>query len=615
MCGIVGYIGTRQAGPIVLEGLRRLEYRGYDSAGLAVLQEGHIELRRSVGKIENLTALLNRQPIHGHVGMGHTRWATHGGVTEANAHPHTDCQGRIVVIQNGIVENYRQLKDALLEEGHVFRSQTDTEVIVHLVEKHHNETGDLTTAVRLTLAQLKGASAVVILSALEPDQLIVARLGNAGGIVVGYGDGEMFVASDMPAILDHTQSISFVENREMAVVTDSGARFFDLNGRALQKEMHTIPWDPVSVAKEGYKHFMLKEISEQARSVTDVIRGRLDMDAARVDLEGLRPFPTEFLRAIRRIHAVACGTAWHAALLAKFLIESLAHVPVEVDYGSEFRYRDPLLDPKEDILLVISQSGETVDTLAAMEEARDKGLRTISMVNVIGSQAARLADGVIYLNAGPEIGVASTKAFTSMIVAAYLFGLYLGQERGVLDRCRREQLLQALVELPGLVGKTLANGHEHEVLAQRYFKCRDFLYLGRGVNYPVALEGALKLKEISYIHAEGYPAGEMKHGPIALIDENMPVVAIAVRDHVRDKMLSNIEQVRARGGIVIAIATEGDRELAEKATHTLFVPAASPLLTPVLTTIPLQFLAYHIAVRLGCDVDQPRNLAKSVTVE
>jgi glucosamine--fructose-6-phosphate aminotransferase (isomerizing) len=615
MCGIVGYIGTRQASPIVLEGLRRLEYRGYDSAGLAVLQDGCVALRRSVGKIENLAALLAEQPIRGQVGMGHTRWATHGGVTEANAHPHTDCKGEIVVIQNGIVENYRQLKDGLLSEGHIFRSQTDTEVIVHLVEKYRNETGDLATAVRLALAQLKGASAVVILSALEPGQLIAARLGNAGGIAVGYGQGEMFIASDIPAILDHTQRISFVENREMAVVTDSGARFFDLDGRPLKKETITIPWDPVSVAKEGYKHFMLKEISEQARSITDVIRGRLDMDAARVELEGLGSFSNEFLRSIRRIHAVACGTAWHAALLAKFLIESLARIPVEVDYGSEFRYRDPLLNPKEDMLLVISQSGETVDTLAAMEEARNKGLRTVSTVNAIGSQAARLADGVIYLNAGPEIGVASTKAFTSMIVASYLFGLYLAQERGVLDRSQRERLLQDLVELPGLVGRMLANGHEHEALAQRYFKCRDFLFLGRGVNYPIALEGALKLKEISYIHAEGYPAGEMKHGPIALIDENMPVVAIAVRDNVRDKMLSNIEQVRARGGIVIAIATEGDQEIAEKATHTLFVPAASPLLTPVLTTIPLQSLAYHIAVRLGCDVDQPRNLAKSVTVE
>ena len=615
MCGIVGYIGAREAPPIVLQGLRRLEYRGYDSAGLAVLQDDRLVLRRSVGKIENLAALLAQQPIHGHVGIGHTRWATHGGVTEANTHPHTDCKGEIVVIQNGIVENYRELKELLLAEGHIFRSQTDTEVIVHLIEKYRDKKGDLATAVRLALSQLKGASAIVVLSALEPHQLLAARLGNAGGIVLGYGQDEMFVASDLPAILEHTQKISFLEHKELAVIHSDGARFFTLSGEPLEKDVHIIPWDPVSVAKEGYKHFMLKEIEEQARSVTDVIRGRLDLDARKVRLEALHAFSTEQLCAIRRIYAVACGTAWHAALLSKFLIEKLARIPVEVDYSSEFRYREPLLNPQEDALLVISQSGETVDTLAAMEEARTKEVRCISIVNAVGSQAARLADGVIYLNAGPEIGVASTKAFTSMVVAAYLLGLYLGQERGVLDKPQREKLLQDLIELPGLVGKVLARSNDYEALAQRYFKCRDFLYLGRGINYPIALEGALKLKEISYIHAEGYPAGEMKHGPIALIDENMPVVAIAVHDHVRDKMLSNIEQVRARGGIVIAIATEGDQEIAEKANHTLFVPEASPLLTPVLTVIPLQLLAYHIAVRLGCDVDQPRNLAKSVTVE
>lgn len=615
MCGIVGYIGAREATSIVLEGLRRLEYRGYDSAGLAVLQDGQLVLRRSVGRIENLAELLARQPISGHVGIGHTRWATHGSVTEINAHPHTDCKGEIVVIQNGIVENYRELKQQLLTEGHVFRSQTDTEVIVHLVEKYRNETGDLVTAVRLALAKLRGSSAVVVLSALDPQQIVAARLGNAGGIVVGHGQKEMFVASDMPAILEHTQQVTFLESQEVAVITDSGARFLTLAGEPLEKEIHTIPWDPVAVAKGRYKHFMLKEIEEQARSVTDVIRGRLDLDAAQVHLKGLRSFSTEQLQSIKRIYSVACGTAWHAALLSKCIIETLARIPVEVDYGSEFRYRDPLLNPKEDVLLVISQSGETVDTLAAMEEARSKGLRSIGIVNVVGSQAARLADGLVYLNAGPEIGVASTKAFTSMLVATYLLGLYLGQERGVLDKPQRERLLQDLIELPGLVGEVLANGNDYEALAQRYFKCRDFLYLGRGLNYPIALEGALKLKEISYIHAEGYPAGEMKHGPIALIDENMPVVAIAVRDNVRDKMLSNIEQVRARGGIVIAVAAEGDEEIADKAHHTLFVPVASPLLTPVLTTIPLQLLAYHIAVRRGCDVDQPRNLAKSVTVE
>ncbi len=615
MCGIVAYIGQRDATSIVLAGLRRLEYRGYDSSGLAVIQDGQLTLRRSVGKIENLASLLAQQPAAGCVGIGHTRWATHGAVTEANAHPHTDCSGNIVVIQNGIVENYRELKEQLSAKGHHFRSQTDTEVIVHLIEEHRAETGDLATAVRQAMGQLKGSSAIVVLSALDPEQIVAARLGNAGGIVVGHGDGEMFVASDLPAILDHTQQASFLESGELAVVTESGASFLSLSGEPLSKQQQTIPWDPVAVAKAGYKHFMLKEIEEQARSVTDVFRGRLDLDAAKVQLEGLGSFSTEQLGAIKRIHAVACGTAWHAALCAKFMLETLARVPVEVDYGSEFRYRDPLLDGQRDLLLVISQSGETVDTLAAMEEARGKGLRTISIVNAVGSQAARLADGVMYLNAGPEIGVASTKAFTSMLVAAYLFGVYMGQVRGVLGQSQRERLLQDLIELPGMVERVLANGRGYEGLAQRYFKRRDFLFLGRGLNYPIALEGALKLKEISYIHAEGYPAGEMKHGPIALIDENMPVVAIAVHDGVRDKMLSNIEQVRARGGTVIAIATDGDQEIADKADDVIFVPEASPLLTPVLTVIPLQLLAYHVAVRLGCDVDQPRNLAKSVTVE
>jgi glucosamine--fructose-6-phosphate aminotransferase (isomerizing) len=615
MCGIVGYVGHRKAGPIVLEGLRRLEYRGYDSAGLAVLDGGRLALRRSVGKIENLARLLVEQPTRGQVGIGHTRWATHGAVTEANTHPHTDCHGEIVVIQNGIVENYRALKAELLEHGHVFRSQTDTEAIVHLVEEYRRESGDLVTAVQRALLRLQGASAVVVLSSLDPGKIIAARLGNAGGIVVGYGQDEMLIASDMPAILDHTQRVSFVEDREMAVIEAGGAQFMTLAGQPLTKQIHVIPWDPVSVAKEGFKHFMLKEICEQARSVTDVIRGRLDLDKGRVELDGLRSFSGESCRDIRRFHSVACGTAWHAALLSKFLIEGLAQVPVDVDYGSEFRYRRPLLDPEHDVLLAISQSGETVDTLAAMEEARGRGLRCLGITNVIGSQLARLADGTIYLNAGPEIGVASTKAFTSMIVACYMLGVYLGQERGTLDQPSRERLLQDLVELPGLVGRILAEGRDYEELAQLYFKRRDFLYLGRGINYPNALEGALKLKELSYIHAEGYPAGEMKHGPIALIDENMPVVAIAVRDSVREKMISNIEQVRVRGGIVIAVATEGDEEVAEKANHTLFVPAASPWLMPVLTVIPLQFLAYHIAVRLGCDVDQPRNLAKSVTVE
>ncbi len=614
MCGIVGYVGPRQAQGIVLEGLKRLEYRGYDSAGLAVAGPGGIERRRSVGKLENLAALLQEQPMQGCVGMGHTRWATHGGVTEANAHPHTDASGRIVIIQNGIVENYLELKEALLAEGVPFTSQTDTEVIAHLVALHYHEGScDLATAVRRTLGELRGASAVVAMCADEPDCLVAARLGNAGGVVLGVGDGEMYVASDMPAILDHTQRMIFLDNREIAVIRRDGARVMDMDGNEVAKKVTEVQWNPVTVAKDGYKHFMLKEIYEQPRSITDVIRGRVDFDRSEViltDLEGLRPV----LPHLRRLHAVGCGTAWHACLLAKFLIEDLARLPVEVDYGSEFRYRDPLLEPGS-VVLVITQSGETVDTLAAMEAARDKGMQSIALVNVVGSQAARLADGVVYLNAGPEIGVASTKAFTSQVVASYLLAVYLGQARGTLSRERRRVLLHDLAMLPNLAGEVLANGNDYEGLARKYVAAQDFLFLGRGINYPIALEGALKLKEISYIHAEGYPAGEMKHGPIALIDEHLPVVSICPRDKVRDKMLSNIAQVRARGGRVIALATVGDSEVADTADDVIWIPETTPYLTPVLAILPLQLLAYHIAVLRGADVDQPRNLAKSVTVE
>lgn len=614
MCGIVAYVGPRDAQAIVLEGLRRLEYRGYDSAGLAVAGPQGIARRRSVGKLENLAALLREQPMAGCLGMGHTRWATHGGVSEANAHPHTDASGRIVIIQNGIVENYLELKEGLLAEGVPFVSQTDTEVIAHLVARHYQRgAGDLATAVRLALGELRGASAVVAMCADEPDRLVAARLGNAGGVVIGVGDGEMFVASDMPAILEHTQRMIFLDSREVATVRREGARVTDLAGHEVEKKVTTVQWNPVTVAKDGYKHFMLKEIHEQSRSITDVIRGRVDFDRSEVilpDLEGLRPV----IPHLRRLHAVGCGTAWHACLLAKFLIEDLARLPVEVDYGSEFRYRDPLLEPGS-VVLVITQSGETVDTLAAMEEARSKGMQSIALVNVIGSQAARLADGVVYLNAGPEIGVASTKAFTSQVVAAYLLAVYLGQARGTLSRERRRELLHDLAMLPNLAGEVLANGNDYEGLARKYAAAQDFLYLGRGIHYPIALEGALKLKEISYIHAEGYPAGEMKHGPIALIDEHLPVVTICPRDKVRDKMLANIAQVRARGGRVIALATAGDSEVAETADDVIWIPETSRYLTPVLAVIPLQLLAYHIAVLRGADVDQPRNLAKSVTVE
>jgi glucosamine--fructose-6-phosphate aminotransferase (isomerizing) len=613
MCGIVGYVGPRQATSIVVEGLKRLEYRGYDSAGVAALQNGRIGLRRSVGKLISLVSALEADPLSGHIGMGHTRWATHGEVTEVNAHPHTDCRGEIVVIQNGIVENYVELKEELRAEGHTFRSQTDTEVISHLVEKYYSQEGDLVTAVRQTLNRMKGFNAILVLSSHEPDKLIAARLGNAGGVVIGQGDGEMYLASDMPALLDHTQRMIFLESREMAVVTQAGASFFTVEGVPIQKEVQVIPLDPVAVAKGGYKHFMQKEIYEQARSVTDVIRGRVDFDEAVIYLEDMRIDP-EVLRRADKIYSVACGTAWHSALVGKFMIEELARVRVEVDYGSEFRYRDPLLDDRT-LFLAVTQSGETVDTLAAMGKAREAGIKTLTIVNVMGSEASRVADGVVYMRAGLEIGVAASKTFTSQMVSHYLLALYLGQIRGTIKKERMRKLLHDLVELPNLVGQVLEDGTDYEVLANEYFKRENFLYLGRGINYPIALEGALKLKEISYIHAEGYPAGEMKHGPIALIDERMPVVAIAVKDKVYEKMINNIEQVKARGGTVIALATEGDEDIARKADHVLYIPQTSPLLTPVLAVIPLQLLAYHIAVRRGCDVDQPRNLAKSVTVE
>jgi glucosamine--fructose-6-phosphate aminotransferase (isomerizing) len=613
MCGIVGYVGSREATPIVFEGLKRLEYRGYDSAGIAVIQEGQIAIRRAVGKLVNLGALLEAEPIGGQIGLGHTRWATHGQPSQTNAHPHLDCSGQTVVIQNGIVENYRALRAELKAEGHHFASETDTEVIVHLVERSLNQGHDLVTAVRLALQRIEGAHAVAVLSSLEPDKLVAARLGNAGGVTVGVGKNEMFIASDIPAILEHTQRMIYLDSGEVAVVTAEGPHFLDLDGRPRHKQVHTIPWDPVSAAKGEYRHFMQKEIDEQAEAIAHTISGRVDLGTEGVILEELNLTP-EQARQIDKIVIVACGTSAYAGLVGKFLIEALARLPVEVDYGSEFRYRDPLVDQRTAVL-AITQSGETVDTLAAMEEARAKGARLWSIVNVIGSQAARLSDGVIYMHAGPEIGVASTKAFTASLVDLFLLSLYLGQARGALARDRRKVLLDALLALPKLAGDVLGNGQQCEDLAGLFFKREHFLYLGRGINYPIALEGALKLKEISYIHAEGYPAGEMKHGPIALIDERMPVVAIAVQDGVYEKMISQIEQVKARGGTVIAVATMGDEFIRTKADHVIYVPSTSPLLTPVLTVLPLQLFAYHVAVRRGADVDQPRNLAKSVTVE
>ena len=613
MCGIVGYVGPRSATTIVLDGLERLEYRGYDSAGLAVIEDGRIAVRRDVGKLSSLQSLLAAEPVHGHVGIGHTRWATHGAPCQRNAHPHSDCTGDVVVIHNGIVENFLPLRQELTAQGHRFTSDTDTEVIAHLVERYLAQGNDLESAVRQALRQLRGAHGIVVLSRHEPDRLVAARLGNAGGVVLGVGQGEMFVASDMPAILEYTHDVIFLESRQMAVVTADGARVTTLDGKDLSPQTHTVPWDPVSAVKGEYRHFMQKEIYEQARSVTDTIRGRVDFETSQVHLKDLN-LSVEAARAVERMVIVACGTSAYAALVGKFLIERLARIPVDVDYGSEFRYRDPLLDERA-LVLAITQSGETVDTLAAMEAAREKGARLIVIVNVIGSQAARFADGVIYMHAGPEIGVASTKAFTASLVDLYLLGLYLGQTRGVLAPEECQRYTSDLARLPDLVGQVLDNGLEYEELAALFFRRRHFLYLGRGINYPIALEGALKLKEISYIHAEGYPAGEMKHGPIALIDEDMPVMAVVTRDSVYDKMISQVEQVKARDGIVITLATEGDEAIAAKADHVLYVPPTPELLSPVVNVVPLQLFAYYMAVRAGRDVDQPRNLAKSVTVE
>ena len=544
-----------------------------------------------------------------------SRWATHGKPSERNAHPHADATGQVVVVQNGIVENFRELRAELEAEGVQFKSDTDTEVIVHLVSLHYQGGRSLAEAVRLALGQLRGPSAVVALSSREPGTLVAARLGNAGGVAVGYGDGEMFIASDMPAILEHTRRMVFLENRQMAVLTRDGATFSTLDGQPFQPEIHTIPWDPVSAAKGKYRHFMQKEIYEQANSLTDTIRGRVDLGSGEVYLEEVTLTP-ERAQGLTQLVSVACGTSYHSELVGQFMFEQLARLPVRVDYASEFRYRDPVIDDRT-LLLAITQSGETVDTLAAMEEGRDKGAHLAAIVNVIGSQAARVSDSLIYMHAGPEIGVASTKAFTASIVDQYLLAIQLGTLRGTLSADRRRGLLDDLARLPALVGQLLDLSRRgiYEELAQTFFQHTDFLYLGRGIHFPIALEGALKLKEISYIHAEGYPAGEMKHGPIALIDEQMPVVAIATQDRVYDKMISQIEQVKARGGTVLAVATEGDVEVAAQADHTLCVPATSPLLAPVLTVLPMQLYAYHMAVQRGCDVDQPRNLAKSVTVE
>ena len=614
MCGIVGYVGPRDAATVVYNGLKRLEYRGYDSAGVAVLaQNGHIAIRRDVGKLGNLGSLLAESPVSGEIGIGHTRWATHGEPSQRNAHPHVGMNGRVVVVHNGIVENFLPLREELEAEGVTFASETDTEVIVQLVERYLESGLGFETAVRQTLAQLEGANAVVVMSVDQPDELICARLGNAGGITLGIGRDEMFIASDIPAILEYTRNMIFLENRQMALVTRQSYQITDLAGVPLQPEVHNINWDPVSAVKGEFKHFMQKEIHDQPQALIDTMRGRVNFEKGTISLPEMNLTP-ELVNSLNKIIIVACGTSYYAGLVGKFMIEALSRIPVEVEYGSEFRYYDPIIDEKTAVLS-ITQSGETADTLVASEQARAKGATLWSIVNVIGSQSMRISDGYIAMQAGPEIGVASTKAFTTSLADMYMLGCVLGEIRGVIDPVRMRKLVNNLAHIPSLAGQLLENEAVYENLASVFHGAQNFLFLGRGINYPVALEGALKLKEISYIHAEGYPAGEMKHGPIALIDETMPVVALATNDRLYDKMVSNIQQAKTRGGIVLAVATEGNKTIANEADYVIEVPASSELLQPILNTIPMQLLSYHVAVWRGCDVDQPRNLAKSVTVE
>ncbi|HLE02438.1 MAG TPA: glutamine--fructose-6-phosphate transaminase (isomerizing) [Dehalococcoidia bacterium] len=614
MCGIIGYVGHRPAAPILLEGLERLEYRGYDSAGIAVLDaDGCLRIDKSVGKLRALTEALSGHWSQGLIGIGHTRWATHGRPSYDNAHPLADCRGELVAIHNGILENYRPLKERLQKQGHHFRSDTDTEVIVHLVEERMRQGDDLTAAVAAALRELEGSHALVFLSCQEPDRLVTARLGHAGGIVVGHGDGEMLVASDLPAILPHAQRVDFLQDQELAVVTAEGVRYLSLDGTPLRKEPQAVPYDPVTIAKGPYKHFMVKEVSEQPEAITDTVRSCAHPSPPQVFLDDV-PWGEETVRGLERAVLIGMGTSYHAAMLGRLYLEQLAGLPAEADNSSEFRYREPLIGPNT-LLIAMSQSGETVDTLAAMQEGRRRGARLLAVCNVTGSQATRLAEGTVYTRCGPELGVASTKTFTAAVAALYLLALWLGQRRGVIDEERLAALLEPLARLPHQIGLLLEHEENYAHLAHLFYRQRNFLYLGRGVGFPVAMEGALKLKEVAYIHAEGYPAGEMKHGPIALIDPEMPVVTIALRDGLREKMLANIEELKAREGTIIALLNQGDGELAAKADHALFIPETHPLLSPILAVVPLQLLAYHIALRRGCDVDQHRNLAKTVTVE
>ena len=623
MCGIVGYVGKKSVVPVILDGLRRLEYRGYDSAGIAVCGNGEgLQIRRAEGKLRNLEEAIRLKPLDGSYGIGHTRWATHGRPTEENAHPHRDCTGRVVVVHNGIIENYVTLKKNLIQNGHRFTTETDTEIIAHLVEQYlkagNEARPSLEDAVRKAVRDLSGVFALAVISVDEPNKIVAAR--NGPPAVIGLGKDEYFVASDVPAILYHTRDLFFLADGDLAVITPGGVHLSDFNGHPVERQIQHVTWDPIMAEKGGFKHFMLKEIYEQPRSVRDTTLGRISQETGKIFLDQMEVTEAEF-KAAQKVNIAACGTSWHAALAGKFMIERLARVPVEVDYASEWRYRDPIIAPHT-LTMLISQSGETADTIAAQREAKSKGSRTLAICNVVGSMITREAAGTIYTHAGPEIGVASTKAFTAQLTALYLFALYLAEMRGTLSDARARQAVEELTRLPGKLETLLTRDEQVEELSKLYVRSQDFLFLGRGIHYPIALEGALKLKEISYIHAEGYPAGEMKHGPNALIDENLPVVILATRDQNDElsrlryeKTMSNLKEVKARSGQVIALATEGDQEIKHDADHVLYIPPAPEELLPILEIVPLQLLAYHIAVRRGCDVDQPRNLAKSVTVE
>ncbi len=627
MCGIVGYVGSKEVVPVIVEGLRRLEYRGYDSAGIAVGSPGEekLSIRRAPGKLKNIEQVLRDHPLHGTYGIGHTRWATHGRPTEENAHPHRDCTGRIVVVHNGIVENYLELKRELTAQGHVFVTETDTEIIAHLIEQVQKDAEAagapilLEVAVRAAVKRLTGAFALGVLSSLEPDKIIAARFGPP--VVIGIGEGEYFVASDVPGILHHTRNICFLNDGEMAILTLSGVKLTDFEGLPLPLKVQRILWDPIQAEKGGFKHFMLKEIWEQPRAIRDTTLSRISLDTGQVFLNEMG-LTAEELGKITSVNIAACGTSWHAATAGKYMIERLARVPVEVDYASEYRYRSPIADPNA-LGLLITQSGETADTLAAQREMIALGSKTVAICNVVGSMITRDASGTIYTHAGPEIGVASTKAFTAQITALFLFALHLAQVRGQLTAAESLTLVEELSRIPAKIEEMIKGiSAQCEELAKSFSTARDFLYLGRGIHFPIALEGALKLKEISYIHAEGYPAGEMKHGPNALIDETLPVVVLATQDRSDagsrlryEKTLSNVQEVTARSGRVIAVAVEGQEDIGQLVEHVISIPCAPELLLPLLEIVPLQLLAYYIAVRRGCDVDQPRNLAKSVTVE